>query len=318
MNSVKITNRDLLKSLLVLGAILAAFFLNPGVREACAQDEVAGCAICHNREAGQKPDSLGGFYLDFKGFLSSVHGDFNCTVCHQSHNGNPHMKDMDNIDRSIAAIAAELKPLNPKDPHALATCTSCHYDTFEQFRAGVHGKELFENKNGDVAYCTDCHGSAHYIKPKTDPSAATNYTNIPAMCGKCHGDSEIISKYKLNAHVLEGYNESFHGKKLILGSSKVAVCTSCHSAHAIASPKDQKKFQGNLSAVCGRCHEGATVKFAKAFTHIPVSKRQAKIVYQTEKFFGLMLVLVVISLVGHAVMDIAANIREHSRRRKTR
>lgn len=312
------TGQNTVRRCLVLVVILAAYSLLPGVYEARGQDEVAKCAICHNRADAARGDLYAGFYVDFKGYLSSVHGDLSCTSCHQSHSENPHLRDTENLDQSIVAIAAQLKPLHPKDAYALAACTNCHYDAFEQFRTSVHGVELFEKHSGDVAYCTKCHGSPHYIKPKTDPTSATYYTNVPAMCGKCHGDSEIISKYKLNSHVLEGYNESFHGKKLILGSSKVAVCTSCHGAHAVVSPRDSERFLGNLSSVCGRCHEGATAKFAQAFTHIPISQRQTKIVYRTEKFFGLLLVFVMVSLVGHVALDMGANIREHSKRRKGR
>jgi cytochrome c553 len=302
----------------LLTAALMAVTLGIEARVVLAQDEVAKCAICHDKEGQERSDTEIGFYVDFRAYLDSVHGDFNCIVCHQSHSENPHVRDLGNLDNSVTAIAERLEPLKSKDPYALAKCASCHYDTFELFRNSIHGEELFKQGNGDVAYCTDCHGSPHYIRPETDPSATAYYTNIPSMCGKCHGDSEIVSKYKLNAYVLEGYQESFHGKKLILGSSKVAVCTSCHGSHAIASPRDRKKFMDKLSSVCGQCHEGATEKFAQAFTHIPVSARQARIVYQTEKFFGFMLVLVVVSLVGHVVLDMVANIKEPARRRRSR
>lgn len=312
----KETQGYLFKSIPLAMVILLIIFSSPGPEQSWASEEAPKCAICHDRSGVENENNQAGLYIDFNTYNTSVHGDFNCTTCHQSHSANPHERDLDNIDESVKAIAKELEHIRGRDPYAIAICTSCHYDTFEEFRTSVHGVELFENKNPDVPYCLDCHGSPHYIRPNSDPAAATYYANIPHMCGSCHEDTEIISKYKLNKNVIEGYNESFHGKKLILGSSKVAVCISCHGSHSIFSPSDSTRFLNKLSTVCGQCHEGATVKFAQAFTHIPISERQSKLVYLVERIFGLLLIVVIISLVGHGLLDIIANIKEHRRAAK--
>jgi hypothetical protein len=271
------------------------------------------CLSCHEKPEDGKASWPA--VIDARNFQKSVHGALECEACHLGFEEIPHRKDRPEVEESLKTIAGHLKSKAYKDPIAAAICVTCHYDIFEEFRQSVHGQALFTSGTKDVPYCMDCHGSPHTARPKTDATSQTYYTNIPHTCAKCHGNSEVIAKYKLNINVVPTYHESFHGRKLILGSSKVAVCTSCHGAHRILSPFSSE-FETGLADTCGQCHQGATARFAGAFTHIPMTEESQKIIHYTELLFGGLTTSVVVALSLHVVLDLFAWIRLSIKRRR--
>src|SRR5208282_25199 len=52
---------------------------------------------------------------------------------------------------------------------------------------------------------------------------------------------------------------SVHGKRLVAGDSKVAVCIDCHSVHDIRPPSDPRSTVNpvNVATTCSRCHADA-------------------------------------------------------------
>jgi len=56
------------------------------------------------------------------------------------------------------------------------------------------------------------------------------------------------------------YATSVHGQLLAKGDAKVAVCTSCHTAHSIFPPADGRSTVNalNVPALCNHCHGDAT------------------------------------------------------------
>jgi hypothetical protein len=57
------------------------------------------------------------------------------------------------------------------------------------------------------------------------------------------------------------YLTSVHGRKLLEGDSRVAVCTDCHGTHRVLSRSDPRSpvYRQNIPQTCGRCHEDAQV-----------------------------------------------------------
>lgn len=271
------------------------------------------CLACH--EKPENGEASWPAVINVRAFQNSVHGVLECEACHLGFAEVPHRQDATEVEESLKTIAAHLKTKADKDPIAAAICVTCHYDTFEEFRQSVHGQALFTAGTSDVPYCMDCHGSPHTARPKTDATSQAYYVNIPRTCAQCHGNSEVIAKYKLNINVIPTYHESFHGRKLILGSSAVAVCTSCHGAHRILSPSSSE-FETGLADTCGQCHQGATARFAEAFTHIPMTEESQKIIHYTELFFGGLTSSVVVALSLHVVLDLFAWIRLSIKRRR--
>lgn len=298
-------------------ALTGSFLLGAAVTPARGADNDT-CLVCHRSpQEPSQPAKAESFYIDSHAFERSVHGSLTCDTCHQGFTAGPHdLSNLKGVDESLQKLASVLhKEGKGRGGVAIASCVMCHYDIFQKYSQSVHGAAVLTKGVKDAPYCLDCHGDPHRIMPKDNPASKAYYTNIPTTCAACHGNSEIVLKYHLNTHVVSTYRESFHGQKLILGSSKVAVCTSCHGAHEIVSPQSPA-FTAGLAARCGRCHKGASPKFATAFAHIPLTAASQRIVRWAEQFFAILTGGVVLGLVTHIGLDLTAIVRERFRGRR--
>jgi cytochrome b subunit of formate dehydrogenase/nitrate/TMAO reductase-like tetraheme cytochrome c subunit len=150
---------------------------------------------------------------------------------------------------------------DPKSPvnhsNIPATCGTCHgqkflmqstggsSQVFVAYQDSVHGRAI-KNGSQTAAVCTDCHGS-HEILAANDARSPINKFNIPATCGKCHGQVQSV------------YMHSIHGQAIARGNSLAPVCTDCHGIHTIKAPSDPASSVSdqNLSTTtCARCHQG--------------------------------------------------------------
>jgi DnaJ-class molecular chaperone len=104
--------------------------------------------------------------------------------------------------------------------------------------------------------CEDCHGDAHQIEGGGDPKSPVNHANIPATCGRCHGQSFLMESNGESAQAFISYQSSVHGRAVANGSKDAAVCTDCHGTHEILPANDPKspisKF--SVAQTCGACH----------------------------------------------------------------
>lgn len=113
--------------------------------------------------------------------------------------------------------------------------------------------------------CAGCHGG--------DPTSSDEETamseeagfvgapvkeEIPGFCGRCHSDIDFMRQYRprIATDQLSQYRTSIHGKRLEAGDSKVADCTSCHTAHHILPAGDTRSSVHplNVPATCDHCH----------------------------------------------------------------
>ncbi len=149
------------------------------------------------------------------------------------------------------------------------TCFDCHMvmeGMSHHFTNDVHfTKEIS---------CATCHGgdqnesdqnismsSSRGFKVRVRPQG------IPEFCGKCHADTNVMSKFS-QTHVdqLEQYENSVHGKALAAGKRRVAECVNCHSVHdtrAVTDPLSTASPQ-RISQTCARCHASAGSAFASS------------------------------------------------------
>ena len=142
------------------------------------------------------------------------------------------------------------------------TCVDCHSAldaplnvNADLFAASIHARKGIT--------CASCHGG--------DPASADNAMNkkagfkgtitrqqIPELCGKCHSDAAYMRQYNpsLRTDQLAQYRTSIHGKKLLAGDGRVAVCTDCHSVHEIRPASDARSTVNplNIAATCSHCH----------------------------------------------------------------
>ncbi len=154
-------------------------------------------------------------------------------------------------DSTAGATAAGQQVGNPAND----TCLTCHGDPSfaapsadgklsalyvikDKFGNSVHGKLL----------CTQCHTDITNVPQKTGdkhqgavPRAAWRL-DIPNICGTCH-TAELAQ-----------YATSVHGNAVLNNKNPAAaVCSDCHTTHAIANPTtDAAKL--SITQNCGTCH----------------------------------------------------------------
>jgi cytochrome b subunit of formate dehydrogenase len=191
------------------------------------------CAQCH-----EKPG---------KEYLTSIHGASHslgasgaakCVDCHSTH----HILSAKNLDSPTFKL------------NLPNTCASCHTNSgltteykiknaeaAAQYLDSIHGRALLKMGLIVAPSCNDCHG-VHDIKRAVDRDSPINAANVAKTCGKCHVKVEEI------------YNHSVHGQLLAKGDKRGPVCTDCHTAHQVETPKNGH-FKMASDKRCGRCHE---------------------------------------------------------------
>lgn len=302
---MSVLNKRLLS--VVTPLLLLALFL-PSLAPA---QEAASCLACHSAMKGKIKTASGAtidLNIDIDRFQASVHSSLSCADCHLKFADNPHTTPAVAVPAPVASLAQKLAAKHPTDSVAAAACISCHEAAFNKVVASVHGKNIFDKNQTDGAFCIDCHGTPHYIVKTTDPAARMGRKHQVETCGKCHGDKKIIEKYHLQENVMDSFVESFHGRKLHLGHTKVPVCASCHNAHDILTKTDPNSpvFGKNKVTTCEKCHKGANEKFVPAITH----QKPGPIPHWTEKALIALLLSTFAFIVIHVLLEAFSDIRD--------
>lgn len=112
-------------------------------------------------------------------------------------------------------------------------------------------------------FCNRCHGGDPTQASKELAKApGTGYIGIPdkkqivEMCGQCHADVEAMNFYGIRTDQWARYKTSQHGKQLLKGDTRVAVCSDCHGEHDILAVNDPSSsvYPPNIPKTCNRCH----------------------------------------------------------------
>ena len=226
---MKVSSRILLCTL----AIFPLSWVLPSHAQHKLKDE--DCLICHgepslNKDVNGKQVSL---FVDGKKLQHSIHGSMKlaCVDCHK-----------------------DVKSLVHDHTPEKVSCVTCHSSAANAYAHSLHAKVA---RQGAVsATCQDCHGDAHAILAGGHPESPINHAHIPATCGRCHGQKFLMESKGVSAQPFISYQQSVHGRAVESGSMKAAVCTDCHSSHAILPPNDPKSLISRFSvpATCGQCH----------------------------------------------------------------
>ena len=203
------------------------------------------CLACHgdptlNKEVDGKRVSL---FVDPEKFKNSIHGGmFACVDCHTDLKSAPH-------DGAPAKVS----------------CATCHAEEQGVYDRSYHAKAI-KAGDGHAATCVDCHGSPHELLPASDPKSRVNHANIPATCGTCHGQKQVMEASGHSAQPFLSYEDSVHGRATAAGSEKAAVCTDCHGAHEILAASDPNSsiFKFNVPATCAKCHASVKQEFMQS------------------------------------------------------
>ena len=150
---------------------------------------------------------------------------------------------------------------------AVNSCLDCHSAmpaplgvTQDKFSQDIHAQKGLT--------CTSCHGgdSSSYdptvaMGSKAGFKGKIDRRQIPDLCGSCHSNPNLMRQYdpSLRTDQLAEYHTSVHGKRLVTGDTKVAVCIDCHSVHDIRPPSDPRSTVNpvNVATTCSRCHADA-------------------------------------------------------------
>jgi predicted CXXCH cytochrome family protein len=149
-----------------------------------------------------------------------------------------------------------------------SSCIECHAK-LEDTRLSAPAK-LFDNDihRGRGLSCNDCHGgdpNADTKEAAKDPRKGylgkPKTLDIPAYCGKCHSDANLMKRFNPSLRVDQEreYYTSVHGKVLKGGDTRAATCISCHSVHGIRAITDplSSVYPSNVAETCSKCHASA-------------------------------------------------------------
>ena len=210
------------------------------------------CARCHKKAGLAKRHKIKR-PMAAQHYAESIHGKSliknglivapSCTDCHGGHDIQRHTDPRSLIHHD-------------KVP---ATCGKCHKGIQKIFDRSVHGKMVDEH-TGRGPVCIDCH-TAHEI---SKPGTGVFKLKSDERCGRCHADR------------LKRYRETYHGRAIALGMSKVAACYDCHGHHDVqpASNPESKLSAKNQLATCRQCHPTAGPNFAGYMAHGDHSDKQ--------------------------------------------
>lgn len=140
-------------------------------------------------------------------------------------------------------------------------CISCHIEE-EELPEDFNKHDIHMQK--DLS-CSGCHGG----NPASDDMdeamsieagfvGVPSKKEIPEFCGKCHSDIGFMRSYqpRIPTDQTDQYYKSLHGLRLKKGDTKVADCSSCHTAHSIMPASDPRSsvYALNVPETCNACH----------------------------------------------------------------
>jgi formate dehydrogenase gamma subunit len=290
--------------LLLLGAVPAA----PGAEVI----KNSACLECHSDKTLTATNAAGkevSLFVDAVRLAASVHRTNACVACHadltakhpddnvpaQAVNcGRCHPPQSESYGASVHGLARAkgqtaaarcvdchgsheiLPPTSEASPlyfsRLAQTCGACHTQIAKDVEASVHGKAVAAG-HWDAPTCTDCH-SEHKISALKGSSPLKISAEI---CSECHASERLNTKYNLPPDRVSTFFESYHGLAAQYGSTLAANCASCHGVHKILPSTDPAStiYQTNLVVTCGKCHPGATDKFAQSKIHVDAASARA-------------------------------------------
>ncbi|MBW7996636.1 MAG: hypothetical protein FVQ81_08750 [Candidatus Glassbacteria bacterium] len=254
------------------------------------------CAKCHQNEELQKkrgftrPDALPRFFesVHAKGLLrDGLIVAPSCSDCHGTH-------DIQNSGNPASPIHSR---------NVYKTCGKCHTKVEKTYSQSVHG-QLVAGGDSRGPVCINCHESHRIQSPET--LAYKQYAD--ERCGNCHEEQR---KY---------YEETFHGKAMVLGATNVAACYDCHGYHAIVRSEDPASpiHPENRVETCSRCHEDANEGFAGYITHAShMDRENYPQLFYTFWFMTILLVSVFLLFGLHTLLWIARSVALYLRDSKS-
>ena len=308
------------------------------------------CGSCHYQPVQDWLASVHTLDVGGKGPAAS------CSDCHGKHDIIPVADDKSPVFRdNVPKLCGRCHTETGKSAVVVGKSV---INVFTDYSQSVHGKGLTEKGLVVSAVCVDCHG-AHDVRRSKDPISRTNKKNIPSTCGACHKGIEEKYAIGIHAFegeetkptcaschsahnitrtdmpdfmmqiayqcgtchsdVASTYMDTIHGKANILGYSRVAKCSDCHSphdTHRVSDPKSEVG-PGNRVATCAKCHERANKRFANFLTHAsPENRDEYPILYYVHLFMVILLLSVFGFFGLHTLLWIPRSLQSAMRKKR--
>lgn len=198
------------------------------------------CAECHDDAQAQFAGSLHGRALA-RGEADAP----DCAACHGGHDIRAAADPASRVSRANLPLTCATCHA---DPGFIQRQPLAHLSPLQGYEQSVHFAAL-QGADGDGATCTDCH-QAHGLRAPDDPASSIHRTQIPATCGRCHGD------------IRTAYEASIHGQALRQGSTGAPTCVDCHGEHEVRRPDDPLSRvypTAIVNSTCVQCHENERI-----------------------------------------------------------
>ena len=274
------------------------------------------CLPCHSvRDLSiQASDGrIVSLYVDSIRYQHSVHGKLLCDQCHVNMAVEPHGRLSTPLPKSVETYTTKYRPGTRP---AAGSCVTCHPSEWESYRGSIHARALRSGKL-DAPFCSDCHGS-HYMLSTADLESQVNPTNVPHTCASCHAVDLIMSRYDIPTNTYQTFQQSVHGRKLLLGQKGVAVCASCHGVHDIKSPSNPASplYPTHIANTCRKCHKGASDEFALTFKHVTPSPTEEPLIYYIRFAYRIAIGAFIAVMGAYVLLDLLRRTIEWIRRRR--
>jgi cytochrome b subunit of formate dehydrogenase len=205
------------------------------------------CFACHSDKDLVKTNAAGkavSLFVDEEKFSHSIHAKNLCTSCHTDITELPH-----------------------SETHKPVSCSQCHRVETDVYLKSDHGMAIHKGVS-EAASCQDCHGVAHNLLNYRNPASPVYRMNLPATCGKCHGNAAEMEKFHLRQRSpIVSYEKSVHGIALLEKRElNAAVCSDCHGTHDLhkSTNPESKLYWRNVPATCGKCHENVDQTYMRS------------------------------------------------------
>ncbi len=228
----------------------------------------ATCLSCHEGKkdkmevaAGDEKRAL--LAIPSDKFSKGAHGEMTCVACHKEITDStaPHKKNdvakPDCVSCHSALWETVQKEKLTKEKERLGLVVQ----NIEAYKKSFHARPNKDDKSHVNATCDNCHDTHTFnVPPKGTVKRTEWHLSVPNTCGeKCHSDE------------LDDFNNSIHGKEIqVKHNPKAAVCTDCHTSHAILNTSGEP-FKVDITKVCGGCHVDKLKSYSDSY-HGQVNK----------------------------------------------
>lgn len=303
------------------------------------------CMECHSDRALSKTNAAGreiSLFVDEGKLRASVHKTNTCVSCHADITakhpddevpakrvdcGRCHAEQTETYGASVHGLALAagradaatcqdchdqhevLPPTSLQSPLHFSrqgeTCGQCHPQEAADLAVSVHGQAAARGVR-DAPTCTDCH-SEHKIEALREGEPRKIAEEV---CSRCHASERLNTKYHLPPDRVKTFFDSYHGLASRYGSTLAANCASCHGYHKVLPSSDPAStiHPSRLVETCGKCHPGATAKFAQSKVHVDVTAEAvgpdwgSRINWWVRRIYLTLIVMVVGSMFAHNLL----------------